>query len=191
MERIAYTTKKDPMEVRKLNLAPKHASFKDIIDSYRKDTNYDDRKAEIAQFNANNAWKKRGLKMAIMNYPMGLFGNYPVLISVYHGDGTVSITHGGIEMGQGINTKAVQVCAYALKVPMEKISVVGSSSFTSPNAMASAGSITSESVAFAITKACNILLDRLEPIRNEMKDPTWAELIEKAHQSSKYIVKLN
>jgi xanthine dehydrogenase molybdopterin-binding subunit B len=27
------------------------------------------------------------------------------LISVFGGDGTISVTHSGIEMGQGINTK--------------------------------------------------------------------------------------
>lgn len=40
-----------------------------------------------------------------MSYVFTPFGNWTVIVSIYHMDGTVSVAHGGIEMGQGINTK--------------------------------------------------------------------------------------
>jgi len=40
-----------------------------------------------------------------LQYRFPVLGNYSVIVSIYHGDGSVSVSHGGIEMGQGINTK--------------------------------------------------------------------------------------
>ncbi|KAJ8720015.1 hypothetical protein PYW07_012058 [Mythimna separata] len=183
MERISHATNKDHVEVRLANLAPKHDAIREMISSFKMDTTFDDRKAEIARFNQENAWRKRGLRISVMSYPIVYSGNFPVTISVYHADGTIAISHGGIEMGQGINTKIAQVCAYALKIGLEKITIRGSDSFISPNAMVSSSSFTSDSVAYATLKACEDLMKRLEPAKKDLVDPTWEQIVKKAYDT--------
>lgn len=48
---------------------------------------------------------KKGLSFVLMNYHFDINGRYSVFVAVFAGDGTVGISHGGIECGQGINTK--------------------------------------------------------------------------------------
>ena len=56
-----------------------------------------------------------------VKYGIGWDGaNYGVLVNVNSGDGTVMISHSGIEMGQGIDTKVAQCAAEILKCPLEK-----------------------------------------------------------------------
>lgn len=43
-----------------------------------------------------------------MVWSLEVTGMYPVTVSIYHVDGTVAVLHGGIEIGQGINTKVKQ-----------------------------------------------------------------------------------
>lgn len=54
-----------------------------------------------------NRWKKRGLSLVPMwfGYNYHSVFRYSVHVVVYEHDGTVVVSHGGIEMGQGINTK--------------------------------------------------------------------------------------
>ena len=40
-----------------------------------------------------------------MTFTLPMFGNFSAMVSIYAQDGTVAVAHGGIEMGQGINTK--------------------------------------------------------------------------------------
>jgi len=48
---------------------------------------------------------KRGIALVPMKYEIQYTGNFSALVSIYAADGTVAVTHGGVECGQGINTK--------------------------------------------------------------------------------------
>jgi CO/xanthine dehydrogenase Mo-binding subunit len=42
------------------------------------------------------------------------------LVQVYT-DGTVLVTHGGVEMGQGLHTKVAQVAASSFNIPLSSV----------------------------------------------------------------------
>lgn len=183
MEKIASHLGKDPLKVRTLNMKKENSPIPALIDQLKKDSNYDERYKEVKTFNTMNRWRKRALKLIPMTYELFYLGPYNSVIAVYHADGSVVITHGGVEMGQGINTKAAQVCAYMFGIPLNKVTVKPSSSVTSPNCIATGASIGSECVSYATMKACEIILNRLKPIREAMGKGTWEELIEKAFKA--------
>lgn len=50
--------------------------------------------------------------MVPLKYGVGYEGAmFTAMVSIFHTDGTVAIAHGGIEVGQGINTKVRQLHA--------------------------------------------------------------------------------
>nr|QIA97582.1 aldehyde oxidase 3 [Ostrinia furnacalis] len=180
MERIAFEVKKDPTEVRLLNMRKDDNDLPTLIADYKKETNYEKRSQEVQEFNKANRWMKKAISIAVMSFPVIFYGNYSAMVSIYRGDGTVTVTTGGIEMGQGVNTKVAQVCAYELGIPLDHISVLPHYSFVAANNVFSGSSITSESTCYAVIKACEMLKDRLEPVKSTMTNPTWQELITKA-----------
>ncbi|KAJ0176238.1 hypothetical protein K1T71_008412 [Dendrolimus kikuchii] len=183
MEKIAFHLGKDPLQVRLLNMKKGNNPIPKLMNKLKKDSNYDERYEEVKRFNAMNRWRKRALNIIPMTYELFYLGPYNSLVSVYHADGSVVITHGGVEMGQGINTKAAQVCAYMFGIPLNKVTVKPSSSVTSPNSIATGASIGSECVSYATMKACEIILDRLKPIRETMGKGTWEEIIKTAFEA--------
>lgn len=115
---------------------------------------YKSRKKQIDSFNCGNRWTKRGIAILPLKYHLEYFNQQAALVSIYSRDGSVAISHGGIEMGQGINTKVAQVAAYVLGVPMEKISIKPTNNHTSPNVNVTGGSIASETCCMVNLQFC-------------------------------------
>ena len=69
---------------------------------------------------------------------------YHCLISVFGGDGSVSVATNGIEMGQGLNTKVAQVVAFELGIDVSMVKIKPVTSLTNPNGVSTGGSIGSE-----------------------------------------------
>ena len=62
---------------------------------------YKELEIKVAEFNSSSKWKKKGLAISPMKYPMDVsFHSNSVLLSVYRQDGSVQLTIGGIDMGQ-------------------------------------------------------------------------------------------
>lgn len=180
MEHIATVLQKDPTDVRLANMRTDDNAIPQLIENLKKKANYDQRLKDINTFNKNNRWIKKAIKINVMLFPVIFFGNYSAMVSIYRGDGTVTVTTGGIEMGQGVNTKAAQVCAYELGIPVEKVSVLPSYSFVAANNIFSGSSIVSECVCYSIIKACKTLTERLKATKESLTNPTWFDVIKKA-----------
>jgi xanthine dehydrogenase/oxidase len=71
------------------------------------------------------------------------------LVHVYT-DGSVLVSHGGMEMGQGLHTKMVQVCSCLLNIPPEKVHILDTNSSIVPNASPTAASHSTDMYGMAI-----------------------------------------
>jgi xanthine dehydrogenase/oxidase len=99
-----------------------------------------------------NRWIKRGISIIPLKYHLGYFGTTHSQVSIYHGDGSVSIAVGSIEMGQGLNTKAAQTAAHILGIPLDLISIKPTNTLSTPNAIVTGASIGSEISCFVRNK---------------------------------------
>nr|XP_045005149.1 xanthine dehydrogenase/oxidase [Jaculus jaculus] len=145
---------------------------------------YHARRSEVDKFNRENCWKKRGL--CIIPTKFGISFTVPflnqggALVHVYT-DGSVLLTHGGTEMGQGLHTKMVQVASRALKIPTSKIYISETSTNTVPNTSPTAASASADINGQAVYAACQTILKRLEPFKKKNPKGSWEDWVTAAY----------
>lgn len=122
-------------------------------------------------FNAQHPYSKRGV--ALMPICFGIsftktsMNQARALVHIYT-DGSVAISTGAVEMGQGVNTKIAQVAAQTLSLPVEKIKVHSTNTLRIANTSPSAASATADLNGKATQMACNQLLERLKKVAAEV-----------------------
>jgi hypothetical protein len=84
------------------------------------------RRAEVAAFNKEHRFRKRGLALLPTKFGIAFTAKFMnqggALVHLY-ADGSVLVSHGGTEMGQGLNTKVLQVVAQRLGVDTSRVQV--------------------------------------------------------------------
>ncbi len=81
---------------------------------------------------------------------------YIYIIFLHLKDGSVLLTHGGTEMGQGLHTKMLQVASRVLKIPVEKIFISETSTDKVPNTSPTAASAGSDLNGMAVL-VCSLI----------------------------------
>jgi xanthine dehydrogenase large subunit len=114
-----------------------------LLSRIERSSNYRQRRAAIAAWNAQSPVIKRGIAITPVKFGISFtatfFNQAGALVHVYT-DGSVQVNHGGTEMGQGLNTKVAQIVADELGVPFERVRSTAADTSKVPNASATAAS---------------------------------------------------
>ncbi|MCU0286603.1 MAG: molybdopterin-dependent oxidoreductase [Acidobacteria bacterium] len=145
-------------------------------------TRYDFEKItrEVENFNASNKLKKKGT--AVMPICFGIsftttmMNQAGALVHIYT-DGSVGISTGAVEMGQGVNMKILRIAAHTFSIAAERIKIETTNTTrvanTSPTAASSAADLNGK----AVETACFTILERLKQTAAEyLNHPTPADI---------------
>ena len=159
----------------------------------------------IDEFNSANKLFKKGYSfMPIcfgISFTNTMMNQARALVHVYS-DGTVGVSTGAVEMGQGVNTKMIQVAANSFGIREEKIKLESTNTTRVANTSPSAASATADLNGKALQDACNqinerliefirlennitgkdviTIIDEILFINHQSTNQTWKSIIEKA-----------
>jgi len=156
MEEIAHFLKKDAIEIRRVNcygvdtrnVTPygqivRHNTLPRLFVELAERCDYDARMKDVRAFNATSKTHLKGLSMSAVKFGISFNTKFlnqaNALVNVYL-DGTVQVSTGATEMGQGVNTKIGQVVADELGVPLDRVRVMITSTEKNNNTSATAAS---------------------------------------------------
>jgi xanthine dehydrogenase large subunit len=198
MEAIALKLKRNSLEIRSVNfykdgeLTPYrqpvfetcHPNF---VVKLQEKTTYHKLLAETATFNAQHEFVKRGIGVVPVKFGISFtfttLNQATALVWIYT-DGSISMSHGGIEMGQELNTKVAQVVSRELGVSLSRIRMESSNTQRNGNASPTAASSGSDLNGNAALDAARQIKVRLSKVALELLKAK----IEKSDQQITYSI---
>ena len=174
---IARTLGRDAIDIRRLNfygtesdnVTPYGQVVRDnviaaLTSELEQTSEYRARRAAIDAFNAASPVLKKGLALTPVKFGIAFnvthLNQAGALVYVYV-DGSVIVNHGGTEMGQGINTKVMQVVAHELGIELEHVRATATDTSKVSNTSATAASTGADLNGKAAQDAARQIRERL------------------------------
>jgi xanthine dehydrogenase large subunit len=156
LDEIARKLGRDALDVRKLNFYGKHDRnvtpygqvivdnvIHELVDELEAGSDYRARRAAVEAFNETSPVLKKGLALTPVKFGIAFnvthLNQAGALVHVYV-DGSILVNHGGTEMGQGVNTKVMQVVAHELGVDLSRVRITATNTSKVANTSATAAS---------------------------------------------------
>lgn len=179
IEDIARVLGKDALEIRQKNCYRPGADttpygqkvennlLPQLFETLAEKCDYQKRRQEIAAANAKDGTVLRGLSMTAVKFGISFttrFLNQGSALVNVHLDGTVQVSTGATEMGQGVNARIAQVVAEAFGIKTQDVRVMPTSTEKIPNTSPTAASSGTDINAAAALNACEKIKGRLKEL---------------------------
>ncbi len=200
IDRIARALKLDAADVRSRNFYGTHTGetthygqaigdnrLQKMFDRIMETSAYRERRREVRAFNAGSDFKKRGIALTPVKFGISFtttFLNQAGALVHCYADGTVLVSHGGTEMGQGLYTKISRIVSGEFGIPDEMVRIDATNTSKVPNTSATAASSGADLNGMAVKNAIDTLKSRISPATAAYfserfpQQPTRAEAIE-------------
>ena len=150
----------------KVERANARRSFEEVL----KEANFEDKLKEIEEFNENSRFMKKGISIMPICFGISFTSTFlnqaGALVNIYK-DGSVSVSTGAVEMGQGVNIKIRQIVAYALGISPDRIKIESTNTTRVINTSPTAASTGTDLNGKAAEMACLTLIERLKNVAAE------------------------
>ncbi|MEM6365146.1 MAG: xanthine dehydrogenase molybdopterin binding subunit [Planctomycetota bacterium] len=179
MQEIAARIDSDAVDVRRVNLyrdgdatantTPYGQIVRDhvlpeLFESVRRNSVYDERREAINRFNASSPSHVKGLALSMIKFGISFTSKFlnqgNALVNVYI-DGTIQVSTGGTEMGQGLNTKIRQLVASEFGIPVDDVVLMTTSTEKNNNTSPTAASAGTDLNGSAAVIACEQIKKRM------------------------------
>lgn len=179
MEDIARATQKDALDIRKLNCykpgedtthygqALENNLLPGLFEKLENDCDYRARRTEIQKWNQKallESGNPRGLSLTAVKFGISFttkFLNQGNALVIVHTDGSVQVSTGAVEMGQGVNTRIATIVAEELGLPISSVRMMPTTTEKNANTSPTAASSGTDINGAAAQKACLEIKKRL------------------------------
>ena len=176
IEDVARAVGRDALDVRKLNVyAPgrdvthygqrvENNCLPALFESLEARCDYRRRREDVARWNADRSNNPRGLSMTAVKFGISFttrFLNQANALVNVHRDGTVQVSTGAVEMGQGVNTRIAAIVAERLGVQLGAVRMMVTSTEKNANTSPTAASAGTDLNGAAAAAACDRIRARL------------------------------